>query len=230
MRAGTIGVLERPTDERLESYFNDRDIPALDVQSTQESFDDRPVQSGLVAGHTDATRKHIDIGVNPDGDPVGIDVSQDEGRERVVTEWVADVTASGLVVPESVYSDDIAAFPLDVFWNVTGSQVTLPFINVESLHREWSREDVLGDVWMVGRDPGDGASMNYHAAASESATPTFGLGFERPWNGTVMRGVVYESGYVAVYNTNHDSQFIRFIDEELLPHAEEGDEGGQTQL
>ena len=231
MLAGTLGVLETPADEQLESYFaSGGEIPALDVEQTQTSFDDRPIQSGKVAGYVDETVQDISVGVTADGEPVAIDVEERPERTRTVTEWVADVTASGIIMAESVAGDDVAAFPFDLFWNVTGSKVTRPWIDVEGLHRQWSREDVLGDVWMVGKDPGDGAQMSYHDAADESDSPTFGLGFERPWNGTVMRGVAYESGYIAVYNTNHPSLFIRFIDEELMDHTDDGETGEQQTL
>jgi len=225
MIAGTIAVLETTKDEPLsDSFAEGGQLPGLSVESTQTSFDDRPVQEGTVAGEVATTREDITVGQNSDGEAVAIDVDRVETRKMKATNFVADVTGSGLIVPESVAGDGDFDFPLGTFWSVCGSAPVRQQFNIGQLHRDWQDKDVLGDVWMVGQNPGDGASMNYHKSADENATATFGLGFRRTWDNSVMEGVVYASGYVAIYNTSHISRFIRFVETEILPHSQGSDE------
>lgn len=221
MIAGSLAVLEQPTDEALESWFrNGRSLPALDVQRTQQSLeDDRPIQSGKAATTVETTHRDISVGVNTDGEPIAIDVDRYEGREQLVTDWVADVTDTGLIVAESTDGEGELAFPFDVFWNVTGQQPERLRVNIAALHEEWDRDGVLGDVWMTSADIGGGASIEYHDEADEDARPTIGMGFERPWSGKVMRGVVYESGYCAIYSSSSAPDVVRFLEEELLEFA-----------
>ena len=219
MITGTIALVE-PQDEPLESWYHDDEthLPALQVEDTQTSFDDRPVQTGIAAGYDDTTRQSVSISIDPDGNPSGITVNREDDRKRIATEWVADVTGSGLVAIESVAGDGEFDFPLDLFYTRLGLQPERQFIDVEELYVAWDREDVLGDIWLAAGEDMQGTSIDYHGNADGETLPSIGLGFERPWGGTVMEGVVYASGYVAVYNTTHASQFVRFVEEELLPY------------
>jgi len=219
MIAGSLGQLETPTDEPLESWFNGHRFPALEVENTQQSFDDRPIQSGTAAGTVATTYEDIMVAEDTQGNPATIAIERTEDRDAVATEWVADVTETGLIVPESVEGDGRLDFPFDLFYERCGSMVERLRVDVGEVHTDWNRKDTLGDVWMSGQDPGDGASIEYHGQADPEETPTIGLGFERPWNGTVQRGVVFESGYVAIYNETRPTAFIRFLDEELLEYA-----------
>ena len=64
MIAGTLTLLEESVDEQLSSTVEDRQLPAIDVERTQEDMDGRPMQAGKVAGHTSEERTEITFGVN----------------------------------------------------------------------------------------------------------------------------------------------------------------------
>lgn len=227
MIAGTLARLESSADEPLETWFRDRGLPGIHVERTQSSFDDRPVQAGTAATRVEATEKRVDVGVSGSGTAVALDVTDEPSMETISTEWVADVTGSGLLAAASVNGDGKYPFPFDLFASVTDRDVERLRVDVSKLHAAWSAEDVLGDVWMVGSDDDQGASIDYHDRASPDEKPTIGMGFERPWSGTVERGVVYASGYVAVYSSNTASAFVRFVEEELLPYCETESEDSQ---
>ncbi|QLH81011.1 hypothetical protein [Halosimplex pelagicum] len=226
MIAGTLARLDEPADEPLDSTFGDGGFPALEVSTTQDSFDDRPVQAGTVAGHVREPTRDVFISEDQSGDK-RIVTERDERRETIATDWVADVTGTGLVVAESVQGSSPFAFPLDLFAARTDRQPERLVVDVEALHMAWNDAGTLGNVWMRGADGGDGASIDYHQQASADEPATIGFGFSRPWNGTVMQGVVYESGYVAVYNEDRPTAFVRFLEEELLDYAAPEDDDGQ---
>jgi len=231
MIAGTLALLEEPVDEPLDTWFRDRDLPAIHVERTQTSFDDRPVQQGTAATRVETTRRDAAVAVNAEGEAIALDVTDEPAMQDVSSEWVADITGSGLVAAESLTGTDEYAFPFDIIAARTERSLQRVYINVAKLHSAWSEEDALGDVWMTGTDDEDSASIQYHDAADVETKPTIGLGFVRPWNGTVERGVVYESGYVAIYSSNTASSFVRFVEEELLPYRyEQEDDAEQTTL
>lgn len=227
MIAGSLAVLERPADGPLEGYLHDRGYPALAVTRTQEGLDGTPIQDARAAARIDDTRRDVHTGRDLDND-VFVDVDPVKTTTEVATNIVCDVTESGVVLAESVYGDE-PAFPYDVVWNVTSRKPVPQQIAVADMHRAWSRDDVLGDVWMTGADGGDGARIAYHDRANGRDTPTIGLGFERPWDGAAIRGVCYQSGYVALYSANSSSEGVRFVAEELLPYCSEKDDGDDPQ-
>lgn len=221
MYAGTLGRLQNAVDAELETTFAEGGtLPGLDVERTQHSFDNRPIQAGQAATRVETTTQDVSVGVNAEGEPLAIDTERRETMEDIVTDWVADVTGTGLVAAASVTGDGEFAFPFDLFTAVTDERIDRLEVNVLELHEAWDEDDTAGDVWMTAGDDGEGANIAYHSAASRDDQPTIGIGFERPWNGTVERGVVFESGYVAVYSASSASSFIRFVEEELLPFCE----------
>lgn len=230
MIAGTLARLSDPADEQLESWFRDGDLPALYVKRTQTGFDDRPVQQGLAGARIETNREQVYVGrsnkgrvLDSESEPVLTDVS---------TEWVADVTKSGLIAAESVAGDDRYAFPFDIFAARTSRKIELLEFDVAELYTAWDSDDSLEKVWMRGSSDEDAASIQYHEAAEAGAEPTNGLGFVKSWGGTVERGIIYESGYVTIFSTNSASAFVRFVEEEILPFAyvPEGEESEQSTL
>lgn len=232
MIAGTLARLSNPIDEPLESWFSGNTLPGLHVEKTQDSFDDRPIQSGSVATRVDRDKTRVSVGETADGEPEALLTEKTEETVTLHTEWVADVTGTGLIVPESSDGDGQLDFPFDVFWNVADRDIERLTVEVFELHRAWDAEDALGDVWMAGSNQADGTSINYRDSVDDDVEPTIGLGFVRPWEGYAFKGVIYESGYVAIYNTNSATQFIRFVDEEILPYVRqaENDEEEQATL
>jgi len=228
MIAGTLLVLDEPTESPLESWFRGGRLPALEVRTTQTSFDDRPVQRGVAAASITNEQEVPEIATTVDGDSKSLITERREVSERMMIDWVADPTETGLIVASSIDGESPGDFPLDLFWDRCGSEPRLRHVDVESLHRAWNDEDALGDVWLNAADRGDGASIGYHADAATDHPATIGLGFKRPWSGTVMRGVIYESGYLALYSCDQPEDFVRFVEQELMPYfMEPGEEDGE---
>lgn len=221
MIAGTLARLESPIDEPLTSTFTGDDIPALDVQETQESFDGRPVQSGVAARGKEYEQAVPTVLYESDGNPKGITTEKEFLGKRIASEWVADPTGSGLIAAASLDGNDRFAFPLDMLSRRAGEKIQLLQIDVRSLFTAWDNdEDGLTDVSMKAAEDEDSVSIEYHEAAKGHTEPTIGFGFSRPWSNTVNSGVVWDSGYVAVYNTEAPSSFVRFVDEQILPFCE----------
>lgn len=221
MIAGTVGLLEQSADGPLETaYTNGRELPALDVEDTQESLNGHPVQSGVAARHVSRMAEVPSVAVDTDGEPIGIVTEREELANPHHTEWVADVARSGIVAAESLAnaSSDFP-FPYDLIMAQTDERIHRIEIDIEQVHLDWAADGGLSDVWMVGADAGDGAQIAYHDQASPDDRATIGIGFNRSWGGAFVRGVCYASGYVAIFSTESPTTFVRFVEDELLPHA-----------
>lgn len=225
MQAGAIGILDEPASEPLESWTRNGGLPALDVRDTQPDLDgNSTVQSGVAGGTVTAPETDVEVADNGK-----IITSSHDARETVHTSWVADVTGAGIVVAESVQGGGEFPFPFDLFYSRVGQPVERVAIDLETIADAWS-EDGLQETWMVGRGDHNGASIDYNASAhtSDARRASIGLGFELAWQGQVAKGVLYASGYLAVWEPWTASVFCRFVEEELLPHAyvpEDDDDG-----
>lgn len=224
MIAGSLAVLETPADGPLEGYLHDAGVPALAVEHSQNDLDGNPIQTATAATEIRASRTDVHTGRNNATDSVYVNVDSHRTTEQVATDVVADPTGSGVVLAESVTDDGDPPFPFDLVWNVTEREPVPQRIAVDDLHAAWSRDDVLGDVWMTGADHGDGARIGYHDRADADDAPTIGLGFKRPWSGTAVKGCVYASGYTAIFSTDSASRAVRFVAEELLPYCSDKDD------
>lgn len=232
MIAGTLARLQEPAAEALTDTYNGSDLPALDVRTTQRTLDDRPIQQGYAGTRLEVDQQVVDVAVGRDGTPGALDVHTEPEMTDIATEWVADVTGTGVIAAESVAGPDRWAFPFDLFATITDRTPDRLGVDIEAMHEAWvmGEEDGLADAWMVGQDDGESTEMQYHDAAEVTTQPTFGLGFVKPWNNTVSRGVAYESGYVAVYNATSAEAFIRFVGDAILPYTYPREESEQTTL
>lgn len=218
MIAGTLAVVETG-DGPLEPYIRDNGYPALTVHKTQTTVGDATPQSGAVAGRVESSATRVSTGQDS-GEP-HIDVERTDSVETLATDWYADVTGSGIVLAESVAANEELPFPIDVIGGVLERSIERRQIDVQALHDRWDGDGGLSDVWMAGTDH-HGAAMAYHGQAT-IVDPTMGLGFKRSWNGTTIKGVVWEGGYVALYNARHPADGLQFVADEILPFTESWD-------
>jgi hypothetical protein len=96
-------------------------------------------------------------------------------------------------------------------------------VDTDALAAAWADDDALRDVWMVAESDGEDATvMKYGDAATpaDAGTANTGVGFNAAFGGTVFKGVIYESGYVAVWRDIDAGGFLDFISEEILPFSE----------
>ena len=221
MNAGTLGLLDEPAEERL--YNHGGDVAAIDVRDTQEYLDDAAVQTGLAAAEVETRQTNVVVS------GTSIDIDEYDARTMTHTEWVADVQ-SGFVLAERTATGE-PPFPWGVLWSACGERVRTAEVDTTAFIDAPNDPD----VWFTGSDVAghDDVQMDYHASAHLGQTadaPNIGVGFETSWQGRTMRGVVYASGYVAVYNEAVGPvQFARFVREEILPHAAVPEDDAVTQ-
>lgn len=227
MIAGTIALLDTPAEEPLTDTATAGGRPALQVEKTQRDLDgDAIAQAGTAVGTVPTTDQDISV-LQDDGD-VTIITEEMEARDEHLTDWVGDVTGRGVLVVESLAGADALTFPLDFFAARLDRRPTRVEIALQDLVVDWGEEF---DTWYVGNSEGDDrAQLAYHNAATRPQDATVGLGFERAWQHTVARGVIYESGYIAIYSPWTHSVFLKFLDEEILPFARAVDSGVQSEL
>jgi hypothetical protein len=223
MIAGTLALLEELADEPLETETAGGTLPALDVRKTQADLDGNAVaQQGYAGGRVTVEVEDVMLAQsNSDDDDPLVVTERIETAEQHHTEWVADVTGHGLVLVASLGGDDNQPFPLDLISAQTGRDVRATGIDLRSLSAAWDLDDE--QTWYVGDSDVDGTTLRYHDAAGQSGDANVGIGFERSWQTTGARGVVYESGYVAIYREWTPAVGIEFVAEEILPHAYEHD-------
>lgn len=217
MIAGTLAVLEMPAADPLESYSSGG-FATLDVRETQEYLDGSTVQHGRAAATVETETEEIHTSGG------SIDVESVPTTDRVWTPWVADVTDAGFVVAERTRPGDRFPFPFDMFTARTGVDVEPVDIDVPQFILNQQDADRDYKVWMVGqRDAEDNTAMEYGRKAYSGDAPdaNVGVGFRLPWRATTIKGVLYTSGYVAIYQPSGwgPMQFARFVREELLPVA-----------
>lgn len=228
MFAGSIARLDRPTDEPLSTTFRDGQLPGLDVRNTQTRMDAPAVQTGKAANTIQVDQQQIVVSTDNDGDTRLSDY-REPTPVRVVTNWVADPQESGLIAAESTGGDGPFDFPFDIFAAVTDRTPERLKVNIEQMYDDWQADGSINDVWMNGTDDGERSAIGYHERADASQRPNIGIGFVRAHGNTVQRGVVYESGYVALYNCNSAAAFVSFVAECILPFCYRADDGGTQQ-
>lgn len=226
MIAGTIAVLEDPLDEPIESTGGSGGFTTVDVIETLEGFDDTDIQHGRVC---DTIETRMDnVGVTDGG---AIEVDTETRIDRVWTPWVADATDAGFVAAERTHGEE---FPWTIFAARCRTSVDRVEIDVGDIVASFRDRDRAVDVWMVGANSG-GAEIRYHSNArpADATRADIGVGFELPWQGTTAEGVMYRSGYVAIYSEGWGPRkFAAFVRDVVLPYAAvpEDDEGEQDTL
>jgi hypothetical protein len=220
--AGTLGVCD-PVDEPLESW-RDGDYLALQVSTSQTTHDETVAQRGTAAARIEQTEQDVIVTTDQSGDVV-VDTSREDVTRPFATDLYADVVGAGVVLAESVGDpNETSPFPLDLVSVRAGSEVTRRALDIAGIHHDWDQAGDLHDVWMAGSDARAGTNMAYHGAAADADEPaTIGLGFKRPWSGTLMKGVVYASGYVALYSARTPADGLGFVADEILPYTEPWD-------
>jgi hypothetical protein len=209
MYAGTLAKFENALEEPLEDHATGG-FATLDVKETQRDLaGDSIAQSGRA--------------------------EEVPSTKRVWTEWAADPTGSGVIAAERTAGAN-PGFPFDVFRSV-GEQLVDPLvIDPGALIQSQAARDRAVDVWMTGDKAESGSALtpddvqiNYgrEATVRDAQEATVGVGFEIPWEGKTVRGVAYQSGYVAVFTDGvGPTQYIQFISDVILPHAEAPDPEG----
>lgn len=227
MLGGTLAQLAYPLDEPLDTDLNARN--GIDVRETQETLAGGSTpQTGVAVGSVDETEQRVSILTDRDGNRVGVDTESERVGRKVVSEWVADVTGSGVIAAASTHEQEPVAFPFDVVEARAGTGLKPLFLSIEQLVERWDSDGAgdaeLADVWLAGTGDENETEIAYHNSADADPATNLGLGFRIRWNGTIERGVAYESGYVALYTADAPEVFMRFVNDEILPVAINADD------
>jgi hypothetical protein len=221
MRATILGLArDEIADPQIESHLANATYPAIDA-TAYERFDGTTVYAGKAAATV--TRERDAVYVNDDS--IIVEPSEEELDETVVCEWTADLSAGWVGVDTS---DGDWLF--ETLASAKGTLIERAEIDVDGF-AEYLSEYPTADAWNVTqtrRLDADGdaeeAVIAYHDAAhladTSGSRDTTMLGFEYNWNGGYTRGVVSESGYVALFDGGDSAgQYAAFINSEILPFA-----------
>lgn len=208
--AGTIGRFEAP-EVTLESFSGLDGERVLDVDGEQVELDGT---SATVTGRASTVIEDTEPRVRVHGTDIELDREQVD--KRVGTEFaVRGQTAAA----DTTVEEGGGTFPFTLLSAVGKVKCERLNFDTESIRAAWKEDGSLSDTWMAGsKDDGSGTVMAY-GEASEDAKSDIGLGFERSWQGYMLQGVVFASGYVAVYEDLGNTAFLRFVTETLVPHG-----------
>jgi len=219
MRA-TILALARDeiADPSIESRVENATYPAIDA-TAYERLDGTTVYAGDAAAKIDTERETIYVSDD------AIITETEKGKEDVFCEWIADLTEGWLGVNRS---DGDWLF--DTLGAANGTLIERAQIDVDGF-AEYLSDYPNADAWNTTQtrsldadDDAEESTIKYHDAAHLSETggsrQTTMLGFEYFWNDGYTRGVVSESGYVALFDGGDKAgTYAAFINSEILPFA-----------
>jgi len=219
MRATILGLARDDiADPSVESHLENATYPAIDA-TAYERLDGTTIYAGDAAASIDT--EHETIYVSEDA----IATETEQAPEDVYCEWIADLDAGWLGVNRS---DGDWLF--DTLGAAKGTLIERAKIDVDGF-AEYLSDYPNADAWNVTQtrslDPESDAeesTIEYHDAAHLADTgdsrQTVMLGFEYFWNDSYTRGVVAESGYVALYDGGDMAgTYAAFINSEILPFA-----------
>lgn len=202
----------------------DGEPPAVDAEAT-DYLDGCRCYYGEAADLIEVQSESVSI------DGGEITTSRPKALELQSVEFYADVTSDPGFI--GVSSADAGEWLVERIAAQTGVEVTETWIDVPAFAEAVRQETETADAWNVSRsrDFGGGkekASIDYHDAADidTAQTGTIGLGFQYFWDDTRVRGIVYESGYVAMYRDLPTPAFARWLRDEVLPflRVDDGEE------
>lgn len=218
--AGTVGRFEADGVE-FESWADEYGDRCLDVDGTQaELGTGAGTVTGRAATRIDDTRPLVTVRGTE------IDLGSEEVTRRVGTEWAA---RGRVVSAESTVEEGGGFWPFTLLSAVSNVRCERLNFDTDAVREAWADDGTLSETWLAGsRDEDDGTVMAYGGASTDEPAD-IGLGFERAWEGYMLRGVVYATGYVSCYEDLGPAGFLRFVTEELVPHGyvPEDDEPGE---
>lgn len=219
MRATILGLArDEIANPSIEGQLKQSTYPAIDA-TAYERLDGTTVYAGEAANKIDTEREAIYVTDD------GIVTETEQRSEETYCEWVADLREGWVGVNRS---DGDWLF--DTLGIAKGTLIERAEIDVDGF-AEYVSDYPNASAWNVTQtrslDPDDDAeesTIQYHDAAHLADTggsrATTMLGFEYWWNDSYTRGVVSESGYVALYDGGDMAgMYAAFINSEILPFA-----------
>lgn len=217
MHAALMQTLTGDADGTLDSHLGDG-LPAAAVERT-DYLDGRTIHHGTLAGRL--TDEVDEVIVHGDS----ITTERVESTTQVATDFYADLDAGWAGVDSSDGVDLLEDYLRNEI--VVAPEPTV--LRLDAWAERLERIDgaaVWGLAYSQSVDDGydrDRAAAKYHGDAGTHALPSAGasvVGFEYPWNGTVARGTITASGYVAIYRDWPVDTFARWVSDEVADYLE----------
>lgn len=227
MQSAILALVDgEPQRMPIESQLTG-DYPAIEANATQY-LDGKTIYHGNAADHIETPAQEVTVRES------GISTSQTKHFETVACKWYADFEAGFIGVDTSdgdwLFQYLAAKHGVEVFETV---------VDLDAF-AEQIAENVHARAWEVSRkrsydddDEMEKVEINYHDSANLAETARGGnikLGFEYNWDGTIVRGTVSKSGYVAIYSSMTTATFGRWMHDELVDHLTIPESGSQAFL
>lgn len=222
--AGTIARFEA-SGASLESYASQNGVRVLDVDGEQA---DLTGETTTVTGRASTVIEDTEPFVTVRD--TEIDIGREKVDRRIGTAFAVRGRAA---FAGSIAGEGAGAFPFTLLSAVSHVKCERLHFDTDAIREAWQDDGTLSETWMAGTKDDDHGTVMAYGEASENAASDIGLGFERGWEGYLLQGVVFASGYVAVYEDLGKSAFLRFVTETLLPHGfvpDDNGDGEQTTL
>ena len=227
MRATILGLTRgNVADPQIESRLERGTYPAIKAQAFT-GLDGSAIYAGTAAAEIDRERPAVYV---TETDIVTDSVDDQLMTETVVTEWISELSTDDSTGWLGVDSSD-GDWLFDALGSAKGVDIIRCVIDVDEFGA-YLADYPTASAWNVTQSrefdaDGDGeqATINYHDAAQlgevRNAADTSMLGFQYRWGEQHVRGVIAESGYVAVFDgPTAPKAYAEFIDSEVLPFAE----------
>lgn len=219
MRATILGLArDEIADPHIESRIENATYPAID-STAYERLDGTTIYAGDAAGKIDIEQE--DIYVSDDA----IITETVKGRTDVFCEWIADLSKGWIGISRSD-----GEWLFEALGATKGTLIQRAEIDVDGF-AEYLSDYPNADAWNVTQtrsfdadDAAEESVIAYHDAAHLADTggsrETTMLGFEYFWNDGYTRGVISESGYVALFDGgDRPGTYAAFINSEIAPFA-----------
>jgi len=202
------------SDPEVKSKL-DGEPPAVDAEYTTY-LDGNTCYFGTAADLLEVQQESVTITEDE------VATQQVKGLQEKAVDFYADVATDPGFIGVSSASD--GEWLVQRIAAQTGVEVLKTWIDVDAFADHIRQQAETADAWNVSRsrDYGGGkeeTSIDYHDAANidDAQKGTLGLGFQYFWGDTRVRGIVYESGYVAMYRDMVTIEFAKWLREEVLP-------------
>ena len=220
MIAGTLGFLSQTVDGPLENHY-ESGYRGVDLDTSLQYLDNHRVQQGVVAGRVTQQSEHVHVGSGH------IDVETDKREEIVASEFLADVEEGGWILSERTWTTDeehLPDWPFSLFSTRLGVEIEPMGLDVSQFvkNQQDAGRDLSVEMATQEGAHSDNVEIQWGKRVSqqEAIQSNVGTALTVNWNGTFVRLVVYDSGYIAVWEPGDLSPVIgRFVHEEIVPVA-----------
>ncbi|UIO98928.1 hypothetical protein Hbl1158_10315 [Halobaculum sp. CBA1158] len=232
MHAASVYLTEGDARQTEIPSKLDGELPAVESEATQY-LDGHTVYHGTAADLVEEQAETVHV------DGSGVTTSREATLRKRAVDFYADVSSDPGII--GVSSESKGEWFLKRAGAQLGVSVKKTRINVDAFAAHVREQTETADAWNVSRSRDYGGdkeetSIDYHDAADIEAAErgTTGLGFEYFWGDDYMRGILYESGYVALYKDCITEVFAKWLRDEVLPFLEvdrdEEEETTQSEL